>query len=47
VFLSSLWFIPVMCVVAGVVIPIERSAIDRWFDLQASSPAIATAVGDP
>ena len=32
---SSLWFVPVMCVLAGVVVSIGTIAIDRWFDFDA------------
>ena len=32
---SSLWFVPVMCVVAGVVVSIGTIAIDRWLDFDA------------
>jgi uncharacterized membrane protein len=32
---SSLWFIPVMCVIAGVVVSIGTIAIDRWFEFEA------------
>jgi uncharacterized membrane protein len=32
---SSLWFVPVMCVVAGVVVSIGTNAIDRWLDFDA------------
>ena len=29
---SSLWFIPVLCVLAGVSVSIATIALDRWFD---------------
>ena len=32
---SSLWFIPVMCVLAGVVVSIGTIAVDRWFAFDA------------
>jgi uncharacterized membrane protein len=32
---SSLWFIPVMCVLAGVAVSIGTIALDRWFDFDA------------
>jgi uncharacterized membrane protein len=31
---SSLWFIPVLCVLAGVTVSIGTIAIDRWFDYE-------------
>ena len=31
---SSLWFVPVLCVLAGVTVSIGTIAIDRWFDYQ-------------
>ena len=31
---SSLWFVPVLCVLAGVTMSIGTIAIDRWFDYQ-------------
>ena len=31
---SSLWFVPVLCVLAGVTASIGTIAIDRWFDYQ-------------
>jgi uncharacterized membrane protein len=31
---SSLWFIPVLCVLAGVTVSISTIAIDRWFDYE-------------
>ena len=31
---SSLWFIPVLCVLAGVTLSIGTIAIDRWFDYE-------------
>jgi uncharacterized membrane protein len=47
---SSLWFIPVMCVLAGVVVSIGTIGIDRWFDFAAvprwltGGPDAATAI---
>src|SRR3954447_424590 len=47
---SSLWFIPVMCVIAGVVLSIVSIAIDRAFDYAAlprwltGGPDAATAI---
>src|SRR3954465_11808454 len=47
---SSLWFIPVMCVIAGVVLSIVSLAIDRAFDYAAlprwltGGPDAATAI---
>src|SRR3954470_17864540 len=32
---SSLWFIPVMCVLAGVIVSIGTIAVDRWFAFDA------------
>src|SRR3954452_10022873 len=32
---SSLWFVPVMCVIAGVVVSVGTIGIDRWFDFEA------------
>ena len=31
---SSLWFIPVLCVLAGVIVSLGTMAIDRWFDYE-------------
>jgi uncharacterized membrane protein len=31
---SSLWFVPVMCVLAGIVVSIGTIAIDRWFEFE-------------
>jgi uncharacterized membrane protein len=31
---SSLWFVPVMCVLAGIVLSIGTIAIDRWFGFE-------------
>ena len=33
--LSSLWFIPVMCVLAGVLVSVATIGVDRWFDFEA------------
>lgn len=47
---SSLWFIPVMCVVAGVIVSILTIAIDKAFDFEAlprwltGGPEAATAI---
>jgi uncharacterized membrane protein len=47
---SSLWFIPVMCVLVGVVVSIGTIGIDRWFDFGAvprwltGGPDAATAI---
>src|SRR5918995_1669959 len=47
---SSLWFVPVMCVLAGVILSIATIAIDRAFDFEAlprwvtGGPDAATAV---
>ena len=34
---SSLWFVPVLCVLAGVTASIGTIAIDRWFDFAAAT----------
>jgi uncharacterized membrane protein len=47
---SSLWFIPVMCVLGGVAVSIGTIAVDRWFDFSAvprsltGGPDAATAI---
>lgn len=41
---GSLWFIPVLCVLAGAVISFATIAIDRWFDYHAIP---TTVVGGP
>jgi uncharacterized membrane protein len=47
---SSLWFVPVMCVLAGIVLSIGTIAIDRWFDYEViprwltGGPDAATAI---
>src|SRR4051794_16291704 len=47
---SSLWFVPVMCVIAGVVVSVGTIGIDRWFDFEAvprwltGGPDAATAI---
>ena len=41
---SSLWFIPVLCVLAGAVISFATIAVDRYFDYQAVPTSI---VGGP
>src|SRR3954470_192700 len=47
---SSLWFIPVMCVLAGVIVSIGTIAVDRWFAFDAvprsltGGPDAATAI---
>jgi len=41
---SSLWFVPVMCVLAGVVLSFGTIALDRYFDYEALPPSL---VGGP
>ena len=47
---SSLWFIPVMCVLAGVAVSIGTIGVDRWFEFDAvprsltGGPDAATAI---
>jgi len=41
---SSLWFVPVLCVLAGVCISLGTLALDRLFDYQAISQSL---VGGP
>src|SRR6478752_494501 len=47
---SSLWFIPVMCVLAGVIVSIGTIGVDRWFEFDAvprwltGGPDAATAI---
>ena len=38
---SSLWFVPVLCVLAGVLLSLGTIALDRYFDYEAAPGALA------